>query len=481
MKKDDKIRQKLAKVFDDFEAEPQPETWEHIRAAIQKKKKKRPILWFFFAIGFALLVGIGFYTRTTAKQADAAPPTPRTSTEATLPTNSGLSSATERTTPQNSVSNKGFTNETAPSVAQKGTRDNGVHHNQPTTRVMNTKTSFDQQENPSQEMNNNQPKSMVMNTKTPFEEQENPSQETNNNQPKSLVMNTKTSFEQQENLGQPALENGSGGVVLSPELSTAKVDTQAVAVLEKDGITAKNVLLNNLKVEQLALLPLRAVPLREDTTQQLPLYPLGDLEKSKRQKGREGGWTVDFTTLFSYQLTQSRVHEGKIATNISNLPSFDAQRLGTSLAIGYQIPLKKRSDCSIALAWTNLPYRAQYDRASANQVQINFQSTNQYTVKRVTESTVNDAYRLNLWGLQLQYGYTFSVLDKKIRVFAGGEGVLYKQNPELWGIAGLNIPLGKSKFQLMPVFKYQFKAMEQPDNLLKTKLYTVGLGIKRII
>ncbi len=467
MKKDDKIRQKLAKVFDDFEAEPQPETWEHIRAAIQKKKKKRPILWFFFAIGFALLVGIGFYTRTTAKQADAAQPTPRTSTEKTLPTNSGLSSATERTTPQNSVSNKGFTNETGPSVAPKGTRDNGVYHNQPTTRVMNTKTSFAQQENPSLETNNNQPKSMVMDTKASFEQQENSSLETNNNQPKSMVMDTKASFEQQENssletnnnqpksmvmdtkapfgqqenLGQPALENGSGGVVLSPELSTAKVDTQAVA----------------------------------------PLYPLDDLEKSKRQKGREGGWTVDFTTLFSYQLTQSRVHEGKIATNVGNLPSFDAQRLGTSLAIGYQIPLKKRSDCSIALAWTNLPYRAQYDRASGNQVQINFQSNNQYTVKRITESAVNDAYRLNLWGLQLQYGYTFGVLDKKIRVFAGGEGVLYKQNPEIWGSAGLNIPLGKSKFQLMPVFKYQFKAMEQPDNLLKTKLYTVGLGIKRII
>jgi FtsZ-interacting cell division protein ZipA len=467
MKKDDKIRQKLAKVFDDFEAEPQPETWEHIRAAIQKKKKKRPILWFFFAIGFALLVGIGFYTRTTAKQADAAQPTPRTSTEKTLPTDSGLSSATERTTPQNSVSNKGFTNESAPYVAQKGAGDNGVHHNQPTTRIMNTKSSFEQQENTSQETNNNQPKSLVMNTKTSFEQQENPSQETNNNQPtslvmdtkapfgqqenpsletnnnqpKSMVMDTKTSLEQQENLGQPALENGSGGVVLSPELSTAKVDTQAVA----------------------------------------PLDPLDDLEKSKRQKGREGGWTIDFTTLFSYQLTQSRVHEGKIATNISNLPSFDAQRLGTSLAIEYQIPLKKRSDCSIALAWTNLPYRAQYDRASANQVQINFQSNNQYTVKRITESAVNDAYRLNLWGLQLQYGYTFSVLDKKIRVFAGGEGVLYKQSPELWGSAGLNIPLGKSKFQLMPVFKYQFKAMEQPDHLLKTKLYTVGLGIKRII
>jgi hypothetical protein len=253
-------------------------------------------------------------------------------------------------------------------------------------------------------------------------------------------------------------------------------------VLEKDVITAKNVLQNNLKVEQLTLLPLRAVPLREDTTQQhLDLIPLDDLKKSKRRKGREGGWTVDFTTLFSYQLTQSRVHEGKIATNISNLPSFDAQRLGTSLAIGYQIPLKKRSDCSIALAWTNLPYRAQYDRASANQVQINFQSNNQYTTKRITESAVNDAYRLNLWGLQLNYGYTFSVLDKKIRVFAGGEGLLYDRNPELWGSAGLNIPLGKSKFQLMPVFKYQFKAMEQPDLLLKTKLYTVGLGIKRII
>lgn len=441
MKKDDTTRQKLAKVFEDFEAEPQPETWEHIRAAIQKKKKKRPFLWFFFGIGLALLVGIGFYIRTSAKQSPL-----HTSTNKTLPTNSGASGATERAIPQNVASQ----------VSPKVAGDNGVYHNQPT--------------------------SVTTNGKAPFEQQKNLGQTTNNNQPTDVVTDGKTPFVQQENLGQTTNENGADRLVLSSDFSTEKVDTQAVSVLEKDVITAKNVLQNNPKLEQLTLLPLRAVPLREDTTQQhLDLIPLDDLKKSKRQKGREGGWTVSFTTLFSYQLTQSRVHEGKIATNISNLPSFDAQRLGTSLAIGYQIPLKKRSDCSIALAWTNLPYRAQYDRASANQVQINFQSTNQYTVKRVTESTVNDAYRLNLWGLQLQYGYTFSVLDKKIRVFAGGEGVLYDQNPELWGSAGLDIPLGKSKFQLMPVFKYQFKAMEQPDNLLQTKLYTVGLGIKRII
>jgi hypothetical protein len=346
----------------------------------------------------------------------------------------------------------------------------------------NGKAPFEQQKNLGQTTNNNQPTDVVTYEKVPFEQQKNLGQTTNNNQPTDVVTYGKVPFEQQENLSQSTNENGADRLVLSSDFSTKKVDTPAVSVLEKDVITAKNVLQNNLKVEQLTLLPLRAVPLREDTTQQhLDLIPLDDLKKSKRRKGREGGWTVDFTTLFSYQLTQSRVHEGKIATNISNLPSFDAQRLGTSLAIGYQIPLKKRSDCSIALAWTNLPYRAQYDRASANQVQINFQSNNQYTTKRITESAVNDAYRLNLWGLQLNYGYTFSVLDKKIRVFAGGEGLLYDRNPELWGSAGLNIPLGKSKFQLMPVFKYQFKAMEQPDLLLKTKLYTVGLGIKRII
>jgi hypothetical protein len=456
MKKDDTTRQKLAKVFEDFEAEPQPETWEHIRAAIQKKKKKRPILWLFFGIGLALLITIGFYIRTSAKQSPL-----HTSTNKTLPTNSGASGATERAIPQN----------VPPHVSPKVAGDNGVYHNQPTSVATNGKAAFEQQENLGQSTNNNQPTDVVTYGKAPFEQQENLSQSTNNNQPTDVVTYGKAAFEQQENLGQSTNnnqptdvvtygkaafeqqenlgqstnENGADRLVLSSDFSTKKVDTPAVSVLEK------------------------------------PLDPLDDLKKSKRQKGREGGWTVSFTTLFSYQLTQSRVHEGKIATNISNLPSFDAQRLGTSLAIGYQIPLKKRSDCSIALAWTNLPYRAQYDRASANQVQINFQSNNQYTTKRITESAVNDAYRLNLWGLQLNYGYTFNVLDKKIRVFAGGEGLLYDRNPELWGSAGLDIPLGKSKFQLMPVFKYQFKAMEQPDLLLKTKLYTVGLGIKRII
>ena len=91
MKKDDTTRQKLAKVFEDFEAEPQPETWEHIRAAIQKKKKKRPFLWFFFAAGLVLLVGIGFYNRTPSKQTHANQPSQRTNTGKTLPMNSDTS------------------------------------------------------------------------------------------------------------------------------------------------------------------------------------------------------------------------------------------------------------------------------------------------------------------------------------------------------------------------------------------------------
>lgn len=59
MKKDDELRRKLTNAFDDFEAEPLPQTWDNIRMAIQPKRKKRPFLLFWLLAGLGLLAGVG--------------------------------------------------------------------------------------------------------------------------------------------------------------------------------------------------------------------------------------------------------------------------------------------------------------------------------------------------------------------------------------------------------------------------------------
>ena len=86
MKKDDELRRKFAERFEDFEAEPQEESWEKIREAIQPKRKRRAI-WLFFGWGcLALLIGaIGLFWSQKPSAGMASSLSPVTLERATLP------------------------------------------------------------------------------------------------------------------------------------------------------------------------------------------------------------------------------------------------------------------------------------------------------------------------------------------------------------------------------------------------------------
>jgi hypothetical protein len=193
-------------------------------------------------------------------------------------------------------------------------------------------------------------------------------------------------------------------------------------------------------------------------------------------------WIVGLNILSTYQIMETQWINGLGAGDIMVTPAWDTRRLGAAWMVGYRMPLQKRSDIGVGLTWMNLPYRVDYTVRSSNQVTVELQSTSQYILQTSAQKIVSDERRLNWLGVQAEYGYTVKVFRKDMRFFAGTEALYSSETAkaDFWLHTGLEFPFGQGKYSLCPVVKYQMGHIQQSDQLLKTRLYTLGLGVKRI-
>ena len=428
MKKDDALRRKLAETFEDFEAEPQVETWENIRKAIRPKRKRRPVLIWFSLAGLGLLTGAGLFCLKNSKNtfltisAPAWKPAPQTNAGVSPTMQVVVGSPTQQT------------KETSP----------------PTSNLYLSRNSTSRL--PAQNQ-----------IRLPAAQGVN-----------SAIPTTQTAVAAED---RPAASQQPGVF----KYETTK-DAAITISTEKKPLATSDVMQHVVKPADLAALP--SPPLRALTITQQLLLP----QQTKAvvvlpdEPKRKGAFTAGATLLLTYQWMESQLYEGFAATRMQELPTFDTRRLGAAWSAGYRLPLRRRSDINVALSWMNMPYRAAYGIKNTHQARVEIESATQYRVLPVVESTVSESKRVNWWGLQLDYGYTYSLFNQHIRIYAGGEALLQAPAGQLecWTYAGLDIPLGSGKYQIAPVFKYQIRRIEQPDHLLKTRLYGLGIGIKRI-
>jgi hypothetical protein len=423
MKKDDELRRKLAETFEDFEAEPQAETWENIRKAIRPKRKKRAI-WLFWGLGcLAFLVGLGLYALQTPALVHA-------------PNQQPASETTKAVSPdQNPESVQSSEKE----ISLKNTprRGGGSTENQPNSPVISARPSA--------------------------------------KQPKAVSPTALSELKVGAQIPGIKVEQDAKMQGLEPELEALTAPLQTPAPMPEFIPEAKPV-----SIQILSPLPLQAIPVVAED-KKLPSGRFGfSMPVAKQSSRTKGKFTAGVTLLSTYQIMQSQANNGLRAADIRVLPALDAHRLGSSWSVGYQLPLRRNSDLHAAITWMNLPYRAEYSVNNTHQLNIEILSATQYRVSPHAVGEVSTLKRLNYLGFQLDYGHSFKLFDRKIRAFSGGEGLwsVADSKPELWALAGLNIPLGLWKFQLAPVFKYRFNRIEQADQLVKTRLYTLGLGIQ---
>ncbi len=441
MKKDDELRRKLAETFEDFAAEPQPQTWENIREAIRPKRKRRP-LWLFFWLGWAcLLVGAGIFSVRMRPGAIARGITPVSATETSTSKPADWSDHAALTEQEAAQSPSQPTAVSVPTGADTMASQVSAPRFFATTKPRKSSRHL---ANPDKIPISSSPL-LESGLKTPTR--------------LSAAFGLPTSSTETE--------------IAAPPPANPSFDSAQVVALD----TVRNA----VPINGPALLPLGPTRLLIAAEPLLPPISAQAAIASSPPPKRKGVFSAGLALLSTYQNMQSQALEGSGATNIRLLPALDKHRLGLSGAAGYRLPLHRRGDLGVALTWMNLPFRAEYAVKNTHQVQVEIQSATQYRISPTLKSTVSDVKRLNWWGGQLQYGYTCTLLHQKIRAFAGAEGLwsVATGKPEIWGQAGFDIPLSNRKFQLTPVFKYQFQPIEQADRLLQTRLYTLGIGLKR--
>jgi len=417
MKKDDNLRQKLAQTFDDFELEPRAETWDNIRAAIQPKRKKRRFAFWFWVAILSLPIGAGLL-RLGGQS---------------LEMNAGT---------QPALRGHALTLVTRLRKSALSAESMQRRQQETTRSVANTAAAVGD-----------------LNASTTLQGMNTP------------IFNKNTRFAP---VPTEIIKNSDAPAIISVHETLVKAIDPLEDVVEA---LERVPYYNNAPFEN----PISFLPV--DSIQALTQRPAtnGALPAPVVQRARKTHtFMVAFQVLSSYQNLEAQPHPKVAARNFQTVAALDPQRLGTALSIGYRIARGKHADLGVALNWTNLPYRARYSLQNLNQVQVTVQSDNLYKMETTIVRKVNQTSRLNFIGLQLEYGYSFRLLQRSIRFYAGGQGTLLAntRQTQAWAVAGLEVPIGNSRFLLTPNIQYQLTTLDLSDHLLKARFYTLGLGLK---
>jgi hypothetical protein len=421
MKKDDNLRQKLAQTFDDFELEPRAETWEHIRVAIQPKRKKRRLALGFWLALLSLPIGAGLLR---------------------LGGQSLGQSLEMNVSAQPAMQGKALTLVTR--LRKSAFSAVPVLRRLPDTTLSAANTAE---------------AAGALNASTTLQGMYAP------------VFNKNTRLAP---VSTEIIKKSDAPFIISVPESLVKAIDPLELVLQS---LEKVPYYNNAPFEN----PVSFLPV--DSVQAIMLQPAtnGPLPAPVVQRARKTHtFTVAFQVLSTYQNLETQPHPKVAARDFQTVAALDPKRLGTALSVGYRVARWKHADLGVALNWTNLPYREQYTLKNLNQVQVTVQSDNQYKMESTFMRKVNQTSRLNFIGLQLEYGYSFRLLQRPIRFYAGGQGTLLTNNrqAQAWAVAGLEIPIGSSRFLLAPNVQYQLTTLDLSDHLLKARFYTLGLGLK---
>lgn len=417
MKKDDALRRKLAQTFEDFEVEPGAEAWGNIRAAIQPKRKRRRFaLWFWLAM-LSLPIGAGLL-RLGGQSLEQS----LTMNVVVQPEQRGHA-LTLVTRSHISALKAVLLQRHLPVTTRSGANTEGQGYlNAPAMQ---------------------QPAGSSINT--------------------GLV----------PAMIEPTKKAALPAIISVNETLVKAIDPLEIVVQALERVPYFNKAPFDNPVSFLPVDSLQALTERLDTVWALPAPIVQRARKTHT-------FTAAFQVLSSYQNLEAQPQPQVAARNFQTVAALHPQRLGTALSIGYRVSRWKHADLGVALNWTNLPYREQYTLQNLNQVQVTVQSDNQYKMETTLMRKVDQTSRLNFVGLQLEYGYTLRLLHRPVRLFAGGQGTLLvnTRQAQAWAVAGLEIPIGSSRFLLTPNIQYQLNSSNLSDQLLKARFYTLGLGLK---
>jgi hypothetical protein len=414
MKKDKELREKMAEIFADLEAEPQIQSWENIQNVIQKPKKQKKFFWFLFLILGGFLLGIGsylaFYGNKNLKKEESQQLAARK-----------IEKPYEKT---------GEETDKKPNSSAEIKKELILAQNQPTKAEQKTLSFAVSSKNISPKKDTQMlPLSPIIRL----------------GEQKAL----QNAFSQDSTHNSQTIDNKSFNT------KDLKQFDSLFALLP---IQKENFLLS----QDFHLPPLNTSP----------ISIFGCISASKRSF-----LSAEISMLSAFQLMQTQQNQLHSVGKVALLPTFSAKRLGVSAALYYNRKLNAKNSVFAGINGFLLPYNMEYELQENNVYKVKFAQNGSFSIENQSVPYKERYFSYNL-GVELGYERSFSWKNKDFSFFVSGitNKTLHQTNLNYWVKSGVKVPLN-ANLSILPVFQYQLNRTLDANALMKMRLYTLGVGV----
>lgn len=244
--------------------------------------------------------------------------------------------------------------------------------------------------------------------------------------------------------------------------------------VEKDSIVVQS--FSNKK--DIAIEPIKAtssiVPYTmKDKPILMESFPLIVAKKSSKK----GYFTVNVSPFTSYQWMEEQANDFYSVGEVSLLSKFDARRLGVSATVAYQFQVSPKHELSFGITGISFPRSITYQRQNDRVFTVENLPNGRYLIEKKVDNY--HYYERSLFvGTEIGYRYNFHLGRKPITSLTSGSMGMelphFKMN--YWLNTGFEIPISRT-LRISPIFRYQLNRHLDENHLMKTRLYTIGIGL----
>lgn len=203
-------------------------------------------------------------------------------------------------------------------------------------------------------------------------------------------------------------------------------------------------------------------------------------EKEPRQY-RQTVFSASFMPLQTYQAFTVLPQTNAYIQQVGRLDAIDNQRLGVQLRAGAMKPLSNRFSIGVSGTYTGVQQWANYE-INSGEYEVQNADNGSYTLVGVGEQVTQNQF-LQTIGLKLDNAYLLSQKKTKVYAIAGAEVVHVLNNKDfgyyLNASVGLSYPVkGGKSIWIEPTFRYSLSQSFDANNYLKIRPYNIGLNLR---
>jgi hypothetical protein len=205
------------------------------------------------------------------------------------------------------------------------------------------------------------------------------------------------------------------------------------------------------------------------------------LEEPEQRVHRNINFTASLMPLQTYQAFTILPQTNAYIQQVGRLDAIDNQRLGIQVRAGAMKPLSDRFALGLSATYTGLQQWANYEINSGD-YEVQTSDNGSYTLVGIGQQVAQKQFMQTI-GLKLDNAYLISRKKTSVYAIGGGEAVHVLNNKDFGyyvnASVGLSYPIkGGKSLWIEPTFRYSLSQSFDANNYLKIRPYNIGLNLR---